>query len=78
MSVAKGNLIQLAGLVLGASLLYLAAHLRAAGAVRVALMLVGFVIIYDCCHAVFHRATGRLLGIRFRSYSVRGTDHPET
>jgi hypothetical protein len=77
-SVAKGNLIQLAGLALGASLLYLAAHLQAAGAVRVALMLVGSVIIYDYCHAVFHWAVGRLLSIRFRSYGARGTDHSET
>jgi hypothetical protein len=58
--------------------LYLAAHLQAAGAVRVALMLVGSVIIYDYCHAVFHWAVGRLLGIRFRSYGARGTDHSET
>jgi hypothetical protein len=78
MSVAKGNLIQLAGLVLGTSLLYLAAYLQTAGAVRVALMLVGSVIIYDYCHAVFHWVVGRLLAIRFRSYGVRGTDHPET
>jgi len=40
--------------------------------------LVGSVIIYDYCHAVFHWAVGRLLSIRFRSYGVRGTDHPET
>ena len=78
MSAAKGNLIQLASLVLGASLLYLAAHLQAAVPVRVALMLVGSVIIYDYCHAVFHWAVGRLLSIRFRSHGVRGTDHLET
>jgi hypothetical protein len=54
------------------------AHLQAAGAVRVGLMLVGSVIIYDYCQAVFHWAVGRLLSIRFRSYGVRGTDHPET
>ena len=41
-------------------------------------MLVGSVIIYDSCHAVFHWAVGRLLGIRFRSYGARGTDHSET
>ena len=64
--------------MLGASLLYPAAHLQAAGAVRVGLMLVGSVIIYDYCHAVFPWAVGRLLSIRFRSYGVRGTDHPKT
>jgi len=59
-------------------LLYPAAHLQAAGAERLGLMLVGSVIIYDYCHAVYHSAVGRLLSIRFRSYGVRGTDHPET
>jgi hypothetical protein len=77
MSVSKGNLVQLAGLVLGALLMVIAANFRAAEVVRVVLMLVGFLIIYDCCHAISHWAIGRLVGIRFRGYGVRGTDHPE-
>jgi hypothetical protein len=41
-------------------------------------MLIGFLIIYDCCHAIAHWAVGRLVGIRFRGYGIRGTDHPES
>jgi len=77
MSVSKGNLVQLAGLVLGALLMVIAANFRAAEVVRVVLMLGGFLIIYDCCHAISHWVIGRLVGIRFRGYGVRGTDHPE-
>jgi hypothetical protein len=40
-------------------------------------MAVGYLAIYLCSHAVAHVAVGRLVGIRFRAYGVRGTDHPE-
>jgi hypothetical protein len=43
-------------------------HLQAT--VRVGLRLVGSVIIFDYCHAVFHWAVGKLLSIRFRSHGV--------
>ena len=78
LSVTSGNLVQLAGLGLGTLLLYAAANLQVASAVRVTLMLIGFLIIYDCCHAIAHWAIGRLVGIRFRGYGIRGTDHPES
>ena len=78
LSVASGNLVQLAGLVVGTLLLYLAANSQVTSAVRVVLMLIGFLIIYDCCHAIAHWAVGRLVGIRFRGYGIRGTDHPES
>jgi hypothetical protein len=78
MSVTSGNLWQLVGMALGALLLYLAANFQAPEVVRIVLMLVGFLAIYDCCHAIFHWAVGRLVGIRFRGYGVRGTDHPES
>src|SRR5690348_9668568 len=77
LSETGGNAVQLAGLVLGAMLLYLAAHLAIADAVRIALMLLGWLVIYICCHAIAHWVVGRLVGIRFRGYGVRGTDHPE-
>jgi hypothetical protein len=77
LSETQGNIVQLGGLILGAGLLYLAAHLMIASSVRVVLMLLGFVVIYICCHAIAHWAVGRLVGIRFRGYGVRGTDHPE-
>ena len=78
MSIGSGNLVQLVGLMLGTSLLYAAANLQDVDAIRVALMLAGFLVIYDCCHAIAHWAVGRVVGIRFRGYGLRGTDHPET
>jgi hypothetical protein len=77
MSVPVGNVVQLAGLALGAALLYVAAHLHTADWLRVLLMLLGWFAIYVCCHALAHYVVGRLVGIRFRGYGLRGTDHPE-
>jgi hypothetical protein len=77
LSIAAGNLAQLAGLILGSGFLYVAAHLQAAGIVRGLLMLGGWFAIYVCCHAVAHWAVGRLVGIEFQGYGLRGTDHPE-
>jgi hypothetical protein len=77
LSIPAGNALQLAGLVLGAALLYVDARLSIGPAVRVAVMLVGWLAIYVCFHALAHYAVGRLVGIRFRAYGVRGTDHPE-
>jgi hypothetical protein len=76
-SVVTGNSLQLAGLVLGAGLLFLAAHLQASVALRIVLMLLGWLVIYICCHAIAHWMVGRLVGIHFRGYGIRGTDHPE-
>ncbi len=77
LSIAVGNLAQLAGLILGSGLLYIAAHLQAPGIARVVLMLAGWFAVYICCHAIAHWAVGRLAGIEFQGYGVRGTDHPE-
>lgn len=77
LSVNAGNSIQAAGLVGGALLLVWAGALHGPGTARVALMLIGWSVIYICCHASAHWAIGRLVGIRFRGYGVRGTDHPE-
>lgn len=65
-------------MALGMLLLYLVANVQAPEVARVGLMLVGFLAIYDCCHAIFHWVVGRLVGIHFRGYGVRGTDHPES
>jgi hypothetical protein len=78
MSVPAGNALQIGGLVAGAVLLAVAARLRESGALSVVLMIVGFLAIYVCCHAIAHWFIGRLAGIRFRGYGLRGTDHPET
>ena len=77
LSIAAGNALQLAGLMLGAGLLLVDAGLTAAAGLRVVLMLLGWFIVYIDCHAIGHYLVGRLVGIRFREYGVRGTDHPQ-
>jgi hypothetical protein len=77
LSIMAGNLLQLAGLAAGSGVLYLAVHWRAGTFMQVALMILGWLIIYICCHSLAHWLVGRLVGIRFRGYGIRGTDHPE-
>lgn len=77
MSIWSGNLLQLAGLVIGACILYLDARLQTTAALRVILMLLGWFLTYICCHASAHWLVGRLVGIEFQGYGMRGTDHPE-
>ncbi len=77
LSIARGNLIQAAGLAAGAALIAAAAALRGTGPLRFAVALLGYVAIYDCCHSLGHYLAGRMVGIRFRFYGLRGTDHPE-
>jgi hypothetical protein len=78
LSIRMGNMIQIDGLILGCALLLTAgpvAHLTPA--VRVILMLAGWLLIYICSHALAHWIVGRLGRIAFEGYGVRGTDHPE-
>jgi hypothetical protein len=77
MSVETGNVVQSAGLVLAAGLLFVAASWHLAAVLRVVLMLLGWFLIYICSHALAHWAAGRAMRIRFRGYGVRGTDQPE-
>jgi len=75
--VTTGNAIQLTGIVLGAAVIYLDGRLDAAEIVRIVLMILAFLAIYICCHSLGHYLIGRLVGIHFRGYGLRGTDHPE-
>jgi len=75
--IVTANLIQLVGLIAGAVILYIDAHLQSSDVVRVILMLIGWFAIYICCHAIAHWLIGRLVGIEFQGYGLRGTDHPE-
>ncbi|MEU2058482.1 hypothetical protein [Streptomyces bungoensis] len=77
LSIVKGNVIQTAGLAMGATLIASAVATSGPGAVRFALALLGYLMIYDCCHSLGHYLAGRMVGIRFRFYGIRGTDHPE-
>src|SRR5260221_13348233 len=77
MSVTVGNVVQLVGLLVGAGLIYWAAHAALPGVVLVVLMLLAWIVVYVCCHSLGHYVVGRLVGIRFKGYGLRGTDHPE-
>jgi hypothetical protein len=76
-TVAQGNAIQAAGMAGGAGLLAIASVNSGPGIIRIVLMLCGFVAVYLKCHSIAHYAAGRLVGLKFRGYGVRGTDHPE-
>jgi hypothetical protein len=76
LSVATGNALQIAGLTVGCLLLLAAGRARVTG-VAVTEMLAGLFLIYLSCHAIAHWLVGRLLGIRFRSYTVGGTANPQ-
>ncbi len=74
-SLRTGTLLQVGGVLAGAALL--AGARSVGGATALGLVAVGYVAIYLCSHAIAHVAVGRMVGIRFRGYGVRGTDHPE-
>ncbi len=76
LSIVVGNSVQIAGLV--AAYLALAAARSAHPALAaVFAMIVGWVLLYFCCHAIAHWVVGRILGIRFVFYTVGGTGNPE-
>lgn len=75
-SVARGNAYQASGILSGATLLAIATQLHTS-AISTALMIAGFVTVYLNCHAIAHYLAGSAVGLRFRGYGVRGTDHPE-
>lgn len=77
LSVVAGNALQIAGLLIGWALLFAAARLDASAGLRVLILLLGWLFIYIDCHALGHYVVGRLVGIRFRGYGVRGSDHPQ-
>jgi len=68
--------MQISGIV--AACLALAAARSARSTIgAVSAMVVGWVLLYFCCHAVAHWVVGRILGIRFAFYTVGGTANPE-
>ncbi|MGZ4233026.1 MAG: hypothetical protein ACXVVQ_16540 [Solirubrobacteraceae bacterium] len=75
-SVARGNAYQTWGIFSGSALLALATQLHSSP-VSTPVMIAGFVTVYLNCHAIAHYLVGRAVGLRFRGYGVRGTDHPE-
>src|SRR2546427_11560671 len=76
LSIVAGNLVQVAGLV-AAYLSLSAARSAHSIAAAVVAMVVGWVLLYFCCHAIAHWGVGRILGIRFAFYTVGGSGHTE-
>lgn len=76
LSIAAGNLVQVGGLV-GAYFSLAAAGSAHSTVMAVVAMVVGWVLLYFCCHAIAHWVVGRVLGIRFAFYTVGGTGNPE-
>jgi len=76
LSIVVGNSVQIAGLV-AAYLALIAARSAHSVLAAVFAMVVGYVLLYFCCHAIAHWVVGRMLGIRFAFYTVGGTGNPE-
>ncbi len=74
---AAGNAVQIAGLVIGAAFTCVATVPNAPVVVRIVSMMAGWVALYLGSHAIAHWVVGRLVGIQFRGYGIRGSDHPE-
>ena len=77
LSIVAGNMIQLAGLVLGGRA-FLASSSTSLPLWAIMEMGVGWICIYLCCHAIAHWLIGRWVGIRFQDYTVEGTSKPQT
>ena len=77
LSIAAGNAFQCTGLVLGCILLLAAARARSKS-LAVAEMLAALLAIYLSCHAIAHWFVGRVLGIRFRFYTLGGAANPQS
>jgi hypothetical protein len=75
LSIVAGNSVQIVGLV-GAYLSLAAARSAHSTTAAVTAMVVAWVLLYFCCHAIAHWAVGRILSIRFAFYTVGGTGNP--
>jgi hypothetical protein len=76
LSIMVGNAVQIAGAVAAGFALAAAPSAHSTTGAVVA-MVVGWVLLYFCCHALAHWVVGRILGIRFACYTVGGTGNPE-
>ena len=76
LSITAGNALQISGIV-AACLALAAARSAHSTTGAVVAMVVGWVLLYFCCHAISHWVVGRILGMRFAFYTVGGTGNPE-
>ena len=76
LSVAVGNTLQTAG-ILAACFALRASRAAQSTATAVVTMLLAWVLLYFCSHAIAHWLIGRAVGIRFLFYTVGGTANPQ-
>jgi hypothetical protein len=76
LSIPAGNALQMGG-ILAAGLALKASRLAHSKAIAVTELLLAWVLLYFCSHAIAHWLAGRVLGIRFLFYTVGGTGNPE-
>jgi hypothetical protein len=76
LSIAAGNSLQAGGIV-GACFALRASRSAHSTAIAVIAMLLSWVLLYFCSHAIAHWLVGRVVGIRFLFYTVGGTGNPE-
>ena len=76
LSITMGNTVQIAGMV-AAYFALTASRSANSPALAVATMILAWVLLYFCSHAIAHWLVGRLVGIRFLFYTVGGTGNPE-
>ena len=76
LSILVGNIVQLGG-ILAACFALEESRLTRSPTISVASMLLAWVLLYFCAHAIAHYLVGRTVGIRFVFYTVGGTGNPE-
>lgn len=76
LSILAGNALQVGG-ILAAGLALKVSRSAHSTAIAVAAMVLAWVLLYFCVHAIAHWLVGRALGIRFLFYTVGGTGNPE-
>src|SRR5262245_15404728 len=76
MSIGAGNVLQVAG-ILGACVSLIAARTSPKSGLAAASMVAAWILLYFFAHGIAHWVVGRLLGIRFRFYTVGGTGNPK-
>lgn len=74
--LAAGNILQ-AGGILAACVALNASRSTHSTAMAVTAMLLAWILLYFSSHAIAHWLVGRMVGIRFLSYTVGGTGNPE-
>jgi hypothetical protein len=75
-SIVVGNTLQTGG-ILGACFAIRTSRSAHSTAIAVIAMLLAWVLLYFCSHAIAHWLVGRVVGIRFLFYTVGGTGNPE-